>query len=219
MRTKLQQLGGVAALFEALAYIAGFAFMFTVLQPALAGAATPAHKLAAVLAMAGWYQAWNIVIYVLFGVFLVLLVVALHERLGPGAPALMKVASAFGLIWSGLVIATGMLANVALGAVGRLHSADPRGATLAWQTLNAVQEGLGGGVELVGGVWVLVVSLAAQRTGALPAWLNYLGMAIGVTGILTVIAPLGELGAVFGLGQIVWFTWLGMVMLRPGPAG
>ena len=219
MRPKLQQLGGAAALFEALAYIIGFAFMFTVLQPALQDAATPAHKLAAILAMAGWYQAWNIIIYVLFGGFLVLLVVALHERLGQGAPALMKVASAFGIIWSGLVIATGMIANVGLSAVGQMHGADPQGATLAWQTLNAVQEGLGGGVELVGGLWVLLVSVAAQRTGALPTWLNYLGMAIGVTGILTVSPPLGELGAVFGLGQIAWFAWLGIVMLRSRPVG
>lgn len=219
MQLNVRQLGGAAALFEALAYIAGFVFMFTVLQPALAGAATPAHKLAAILAVVEWYKAWNIIIYVLFGAVLVLLVVALHERLAPAAPALTKAASAFGLIWAGLVIATGMIANVALSVVGDLHGVNPAGATLAWQTLNVVQEGLGGGVELVGGCWVLLVSVAALRTGALPAWLNDLGSAIGVAGILTVIPPLGELGAVFGLGQIVWFTWLGIVMLRPGPAG
>ena len=49
--------------------------------------------------------------------------------------------------------------------------------------------------------------------------LNYLGVAIGVAGILTVVPPLGEMGGlIFGLGQIVWFAWLGIVMLRSGPS-
>ena len=60
---------------------------------------------------------------------------------------------------------------------------------------------------------------SALRLAALPTWLNYLGIAIGVTGILTVIPPLAELGAVFGLGQIAWFAWLGIVMLRDPGSG
>jgi len=47
--------------------------------------------------------------------------------------------------------------------------------------------------------------------------LNYLGLVIGVAGILTVIPPLGELGAIFGLGFIVWFAWAGIVMVRSSP--
>ena len=58
------------------------------------------------------------------------------------------------------------------------------------------------------------MSVAALQSRSMPAWLNYLGIGIGITGILTVIPALGELGAVFGLGQIAWFAWLGFVMLR-----
>jgi hypothetical protein len=78
-----------------------------------------------------------------------------------------------------------------------------------------VIEGLGGGVELVGGLWVLLISWAALRTGELGRVLNYLGVVVGVAGILTIVPALAEVGAmVFGLGQIVWFVWLGIVMLR-----
>lgn len=36
-------------------------------------------------------------------------------------------------------------------------------------------------------------------------------------GILTMIPAFGEVGgAVFGLGLILWFLWLGLVMLRSG---
>lgn len=50
-----------------------------------------------------------------------------------------------------------------------------------------------------------------------PRALNYLGVVIGVLGLLTVVPALEVLGAVFGLGLIVWFVWLGIVMLRSSP--
>lgn|GEM_PF-1982155 len=53
-----------------------------------------------------------------------------------------------------------------------------------------------------------------MRAGGLPRALNYLGVVIGVAGILTVVPALEVLGAVFGLGLIVWFVWLGIVVLR-----
>lgn len=53
--------------------------------------------------------------YVIFGVFLAVLVLALHERLKIKAPALSQISSVFGLVWVGLIIATGMIANIGLG--------------------------------------------------------------------------------------------------------
>jgi hypothetical protein len=59
--------------------------------------------------------------------------------------------------------------------------------------------------------------LDALRAGELPKALNYLGLEISAAGIITVVPALGELGAVFGLLQIVWFAWMGIVMLRGRP--
>ena len=79
--------------------------------------------------------------------------------------------------------------------------------------------GLGGGNEIVGGLWVLLVRWAALRAGELPRLLNDLGLVLGVAGILhTAVPALETLGAVFGLGLIVWFVWLGIVMLRSNPS-
>jgi hypothetical protein len=41
---------------------------------------------------------------------------------------------------------------------------------------------------------------------------------VGTAGLITIIPSLGEIGGmVFGLTQIVWFAWLGIVMLRNHP--
>jgi hypothetical protein len=66
-------------------------------------------------------------------------------------------------------------------------------------------------------VWILLLSAAALRTKVFPAVLNWLGVGIGAAGILSVVPALSGLEAVFGLLQIVWFIWLGIVMLRTGP--
>lgn len=44
-----------------------------------------------------------LIAYVVFGIFLVVLALALYERLKAGAPAMAQTATAFGLIWAGLV--------------------------------------------------------------------------------------------------------------------
>jgi hypothetical protein len=64
----------------------------------------------------------------------------------------------------------------------------------------------------------LLVSLAALRTGGLPKGMNILGVSVGAVGIITIIPALNALVAVFGLGQIIWFVWLGIAMLRSNPS-
>ncbi len=51
----------------------------------------------------------NLLMYVVFGLFLIVLTLALHERMKAGAPALMQMATAVGIIWAGSLIASGML--------------------------------------------------------------------------------------------------------------
>jgi hypothetical protein len=101
--------------------------------------------------------------------------------------------------------------------VADLHSADPVQAALVWQAIEAVGTAIGGGVEVVGGLWLLLVSWAALRSGGLPRALNVVGVVAGAAGVLTVAPPLDAFGALFGIGQLVWFVWLGAFMLRQSP--
>jgi hypothetical protein len=159
--------------------------------------------------------AMYLLIYVVFGVVLVPLVLVLHARLKTDAPMLMGATTAFGLIWAGLVIASGMIANLATGVVVDLYSTDPAQATTVWLAVSPVIDGLGGGNEIVGGIWTLLVSVVALRTRALHRVLNYVGLVVGAAGVLSAIPGLGEVGGgIFGLTQIVWFVGLGILLLR-----
>ena len=213
----LQKAGGIAALLEALCYVVGFAVIATVLNPGSTEGWSSAQRLEFVLERDVIFQTWNLFIYVVFGVALVVLAVALHERLKVRSASLMNIATAFGLIWAGLVIASGMVTSVGLETVAALYDRDPAQADSVWLAVGAIQEGLGGGVEIVGGIWVLLIGVVSLRYRVSPRALGYLGVAVGMFGILTIVPSLGELGAAFGLGQIVWFAWMGTLMLKSTP--
>ncbi len=216
MISDLQKLGGISALIEAALYVTGFGLFLTVLDSS--GYEGHAQQVAFLAANQGASYIAYLFIYVVFGVVLVFLALALHARLKNGSPAMMQSATAFGLIWAGLVIASGMIANIGNSTVVGLFSENPDQAVSLWLTIITVQEALGGGNEIVGGLWVLLLSWAALRGGGLPKVLNYLGVLVGLAGILTVVPAFDVLMDVFGLSQIVWFAWLGIVMLRENPS-
>jgi hypothetical protein len=212
----LQKFGGVAAFIEAATFMVGFAMYFTLLASANYGSLSidPLKHVAFLAEHKAIMHAWNFIIYVVFGIVLVVLALALYERLKMHSPAMMQIATAFGLIWAGLVIASGLVANIGADLVVNLYGKDPAQAASAWLSLQFVVNGLGGGNEIVGGLWVLLISYAGLRAGQFPKALNWLGVIVGGAGLATALPGLGELGAVFGLGLIVWFIWLGIVMLR-----
>ena len=118
---------------------------------------------------------------------------------------------------AGLVIASGMIASLATGVVVDLYSTDPTQATTVWLAVSPVIDGLGGGNEIIGGLWTLLVSVAALRARALHRLVNYFGLVVGTAGILSAIPALGEIGGgIFGLTQIVWFVALGVLLLGAG---
>lgn len=209
----LQKVGGLAALYEGLAYIIGIVGFLMVVN--LSEITDPVQKVAAIADNQNMLSLLYLIVYVIWGASLVVLSLALHERLGGQSSALVRTATAFGLIWAALVIASGMISNIGMERVAILHANDPTQAATVWLAIEAVLSGLGGGVEVVGGLWVLLLSWAALRNGGLPRLLNYLGLLVSVAGLITVVPALGEIGGlVFGLSQIVWFIGLGVAMLR-----
>ena len=210
----LQKFGGFAALYMAVAHLTGIVIFLVVLD--YLSITDPAQKVALNVDKQMIVFSTNLLMYVFFGFALIVLSLALYGRLHANAPALMQVATAVGIIWAGSLIASGMVANAGLAAITLLYSQDPAQAALLWQGIEAVANGLGNANgEILGGIWVLLVGLAALRTGELPKFLNVIGLGVGALGIISLIPGLTDtLIGVFGLGQIIWFVWLGIVLLR-----
>jgi hypothetical protein len=212
-----QKIGGIAALIGAATNLFAIV-MFITLGPKGLGSDHPGQVVAFLADNQAIMRVWYVVIYLVFGVSLILLSLALYERLKAGSPALVQAVTTFGLIWAVLVIVMGTLSINDLSTVARLYGENPAQAATVWLTLDSVENGLGnnGGETMVNALWFLLLSWVALRARELPRVLNYLGVVIGVAGILSVVLQ-PALAAVYGLGLISWLVWLGIVMLRRSP--
>lgn len=213
----LQKFGGFAALYMALAHLMGLIIFVVILD--YISITDLAQKVAVNVDKQAIVFSTNLLMYVFFGFFLIVFALALYNRLKDRAPALMQVATAVGIIWAGSLIASGMVANAALTSVVALNTTDPSQAALTWQGIEPVIDGLGNANgEILGGLMTLLISIAALQAGELPKALNILGLLVGAVGISSLVPALtGTLVPVFGLGQIIWFIWMGIVLLRSYP--
>jgi hypothetical protein len=210
MMKNLQKMGGIAALYAGAAYVVGMmGFLLIVGWPD-----DPVEQVAVLVDHQVIQHILYLIVYQVWAVFLVILTLALYERLKADSPAMMQIAAAIGMIWATVVIASGMIFNIGMDNVVDLHGKDPAQATTVWLAIESVCDGIGGGNEFLGGLWSLLISWVALQAGRLGRALNYLGVVIGVAGILSALPGLGEVKLIFGAVQIVWFVWLGIVMLR-----
>ena len=210
----LNKAGGIGALVAAATFVFGIALFVTSLSDYTEGDRSPAESVGFLVEHQGTLFAWYLVIFLVFGVAIIPLARSLHARLADASPALADISAVFAYIWAGLMFATGMISNIGITAVADLAETDPEASEVLWLSIDTVTNGLGGGNELVGGMWILLVSIAAWGSGRLPTGLNVVGLASGTAGLITLVPGLFDVGMVFGLGSIVWFAWVGIVLLR-----
>jgi len=178
-------------------------------------ASTAAEKVALIVGNYPSMYAMYLVTYVVFGLALGVVALVLYDRLRGDAPFVARAAVVVGLLWSAALVASGLVTTYGMTTVEALAKTDRAQAALAWQAIEPVALGLGGaGGELLGGLWVLLVSWVVLRGGALSKAFGWFGVVIGVVGLASVVPPLHDAAIVFGLLQIVWFVWLGVALLR-----
>jgi hypothetical protein len=216
----LLKMGGIAALIGAATNLMAIV-TFIALGPKGFGSSDPGQVMAFLANNQVFMRVFDIISYLIFGVSLIFLSLALYERLKAGSsPTLAQAVTVFGLIYAVLVIVSGTLEISILNTVVKLYVENPAQAATAWLTLNSVASGLGGGggETLVNALWILLLSWVSLRAREFPKVFNYFGLVIGLAGILTVLLTSFLLIAiVYGLGLIIWLAWLGIVMLRRSP--
>ena len=218
--SNLQKIGGASALIGAITNILAIGVFLIFLAPKGYGSEdlNPNQIVAFLTENQAIMRIWYQIIFLAFGVCLIFLSLALYEHLKTVAPTMALVVTMFGMIWAVMVIAIGTLSINNLNTVATTYGKDPTQAATIWLALDSVETGLGagGGETIVNAIWFLLVSWTALKTEQFPKALNYLGLAIGVVGILSVVLSIVDLLSIFALGLIVWFIWLGIVMLRMG---
>lgn len=213
-----QRFGGIAALIGAGTTVLGAAVYTTVLQPKGLGAAHPdPDKVVSLIvgnetAMYLWYAT----IYLVFGACVLVLTRVLYERMASRAETDAHAVAVVGIVYGVWVLVIGALSIRDVNTVVRLYSESPARSASVWSTLDAVETGLGGGggETMLSGLWLLLVSWVATRTGALPRPVDVIGAVVGVSGILAVVTAATALTAIYAVGLIAWLLWLGIVMLR-----
>ena len=211
-----RRFAAAAAFYLATAYLGGMVyFLLGVDYPSVSD---PLDKIALFARHLRGLQLAYLAIYVVFGVLLTVLSWALHARLRSAAPTTMRVATSLAIVWAGLLIAGGMALNLGMETVVALHGHEPTVAATVWLAIETVTSGMTGrNGELIGGLWTLLVSVAAWRGRTLPRAVVVVGALAGTTGVLSTVPGLTSLVAAFGISQLVWFVSLGVVLARePG---
>ncbi len=212
----LVRTGGVAAQVVAGTYVVGFLAMAAYFVPRglTAPVDDPSGSLDFLLGHHAELSGWYLVLYLLGGAAMALVSLGVGERLA-AVPALARASTALGLIWSGMLVASGSIALVGQHAAVELYTQNPDLALNTWVATSVVQDALGGGIEVAGALWAAVVGIAALRSRALSAGLGGLALGLATVGMVTVIPVASEVAtSIFGLGLILWFSWLGLALRR-----
>ena len=208
---QLQIFSGISAIGEGLIYVIAFLYFGAFFEFPHNG--DSAQIVAFLRENQFSFSAITFLMYIAFGCLLSVLVIGIYQQLKDKCLALMQVATLFGAVWVGLVIASGMISNIGLDAALNSTIESPERELEIWGIISIIVESLGGGNELIGGLWVFLLSISAIKAKEFPPQLNYLGVLVGAAGIST-IYPAEILTEIFGVTQIIWFVWLGIVMIR-----
>jgi hypothetical protein len=206
---KLQKIGGFGSIGDAILLVIVLAIMLLVFpQLGLVGPSDwndPVKGLDAGSASPITFFLFNLVM-ILVSIAVILIVLALQERMKVNAPNLMRIAVIGGSIACALWLSYGLIGIIGMPSIVSAKDAS------AFRAVMAIFSGLGTAGDFAMGWVLLLIGWAALRTGGLPRILSYFSVLRGVVMILEFVAqPLMVVGMLLG---IVFYPWLGIVLLR-----
>jgi hypothetical protein len=207
---KLQKIGGISSIGRAILDAIFLVFVF-LLFPRI-GVVGPSDLIDPVKGIAAWsaspitFFLFNLLCTLLLSIALILIMLALRERMQVSAPNLMRIVVIGMSVGSALYIAVGLIGIVGMPSIVSVKDVS------AYRAVMGVYLGLlFAGDQAFG--WVqLLIGWAALKTRGLPRILSYLTMLMGLLLILDfVVGPLGFVEVFLG---IIWGVWVGVVLLR-----
>ncbi len=206
---KLQKIGGVASIgFACLCAI--FLVFHLVVFPRL-GLVGSSDWIDPVKINAAWntspitFVLFNFV-PILFSIALILIALALRERMQAGVPNLMQIVFIGVSIACALLLAAAIIEITVSPTIASAQNLSTRRA------VTAMYLGLIFAGDHAMGWVLLLIGWAALKTRGLPRILSYLTMLYGIVLALEfAVHPFMDVGVILG---IIWGVWLGVVLLR-----
>ncbi|MEP4546190.1 MAG: DUF4386 family protein [Saccharospirillum sp.] len=208
----LKPLAGAAFIGMALCYITLFIIYGALLStPA---DATTAEKIAYLIENKGLFNVTYVLGYVLFACllcFCVYVIGGLYQKVSQPAMAL---ATLFGYFWVVVLLCTGMIGITSHELLASYSTSNPAAAEVIYYARALLTESLGGGIEFIGGVWLLLFGAVSWRHGLFSKPLSAFTLVKGAIGVATIFSTEPVLRDLFGITGIVWFLWIGIAMIR-----
>jgi hypothetical protein len=181
----LQKAGGISAIISAASYLFAIGLYMTLMMP-MADPNLGIHEYMAIFTQnKSLAFIWTFSMYIIHGACLVVLVLALHERLKNASPRLAVIAAGFGFIWTAFVLLSGFINIWGNEALITLYGKNPDQTETIKNVLTIITLGIFG----------LTISVAALCIGLI--------MAVNDT----------SASLLFGVGAIVWWLALGIYMI------
>lgn len=208
----LKPFAGAAFIGMALCYITLFIIYGVILStPADANAA---EKIAYLIENKDLFNVTYVLGYVLFSCllcFCVYVISGLYQQVSQPA---MVMATLFGYFWVVVLLCTGMIGISSHELLASYSASNPAAAEVIYYAKILMTESLGGGIEFIGGVWLLLFGAISCRHGLLSKSLSVFTLVKGTIGVATLFSAESVLRDLFGITGIVWFLWMGMVMIK-----
>lgn len=209
----IKKIGGLCAILLTLIYLIGIVMNATMLDTS--SISDPIKLVEFVMKNEAAMLIWITLLYIVFGFVLSVLSISLYRLFKDTDSLLNQVALGIGMMWSVLVIGSGMVHNIGMEAAIELFANSPEKAGELYRVIQTVHVGLGGGIEIVGAMWTLLVAVIGFRYNVFSRWANILGVIVGIAGILTIIPPLFDyVIMIFALGQMIWWIGIGINMIK-----
>ncbi|WP_460314118.1 hypothetical protein [Aliiglaciecola aliphaticivorans] len=210
MKTQIN-LAAIASLTCALSFIFGLTLILVWVPDFNDG---PSQRLQVFTEHPMLMQFWYFIVYIVFAVAILLLSMQITARGTLEHSKMHKLTMLVSYIWSSYIFASGLIAILSIEFLFNAWLPAKGEISEIWQDIYAIQMGLGEGVEWVGGIWMLVMTLTLIEQRRFSRVIHGLGYITAAFGLLTLIPSLSLVGALFGALQVVWFVCLSLLLFK-----
>ncbi|KYN82461.1 hypothetical protein ATY35_19585 [Vibrio cidicii] len=151
------------------------------------------------------YIIWNLMVYFIYGVFLLSSSVAMY-LLSSGKNKFLRLIFIFtGTIWSCWMFVSASIAIETVQYISEIVFINEKLAVETWNTIRILLEAFGGGNEILGGFWVILFSLLIKIDGIISIVCRNVGFLVFFIGIATAFTNSNYVESLFGIAIITWF--------------